>query len=155
MHTTLTKATETEQSILLMKHFRRIWDALAVGGDADSRLLQLPTLQLRCLRRIGEQDGQRMVDIASKMQMPLPGASRLVDRLVRRGMVSRQSDPFDRRVVRVMLTDAGRAGLAEIDDKRRTQIENCLRYLDPKTVDHLLDALQLLSGAVERSIARE
>lgn len=155
MYTSTPKATESEQSALLMKHFRRIWDALAVGGDADSRILQLPILQLRCLRRIGEQDGQRMVDIASKMQMPLPGASRLVDRLVRRGMVARQPDAYDRRVVRVMLTESGRAGLAEIDDKRRAQFEACLRYLDPETVDQLLDALQLLSGAVERTVTRD
>lgn len=142
---------ENLPSAQLLRYFRRIWDALAVGNDLDSSILQLPILQLRCLRRIAEQDGQRMVDIAAKMQMPLPGASRLVDRLVRRGMVTRLSDPNDRRVVRLSLTDAGRSGLQEVDSARQARIETCLRHLEPQTIDQLLESLQRLSSAVEQA----
>ncbi|HEX5322694.1 MAG TPA: MarR family winged helix-turn-helix transcriptional regulator [Capsulimonadaceae bacterium] len=155
MPETTSDVTTELPSAQVLHYFRRIWDALVVGPDSDSSLLQLPVLQLRCLRRIAADDGQRMVDIAHKMQMPLPGASRLVDRLVRRGMVARRSDPHDRRVVRIELTPAGRTGLAEIERKRQVKIESCLRHLDPRTVSQLVESLELLSSVTEQAHSRD
>lgn len=149
------EVTTKLQSERLLKQFRRVWNALVVGPDSDSSLLQLPVLQLRCLRRIAEEDGQRMVDIAQKMQMPLPGASRLVDRLVRRGVVTRRPDLQDRRVVRIELTEAGRAGLAEIERKRQAKMEACLRRLDPAIITQLIDSLEVLSNVTEQADLRD
>jgi DNA-binding MarR family transcriptional regulator len=138
-------------SAQLLSTFRRVWDSLVTGSDSDAGLLQLPVLQLRCLRRIAAEDGQRMVDIAHRMQMPLPGTSRLLDRLVRRGMVARQPDTHDRRVVRVTLTPAAKAGLAEIERKRQLKMESCLRRLDPAVVSQLLESLQMIAEVAEKA----
>lgn len=96
-----------------------------------------------------------MVDIAHRMQMPLPGTSRLVDRLVRRGMVARQPDPHDRRVVRVALTPIAKSGLAEIERKRQLKMDSCLRNLDPDVVARLLESLQLVANVAEQASAQE
>src|SRR5919112_3267332 len=55
-------------------------------------------------------------DIADRMIYRDPDVTRLVDRLSKQGLVSREEDPEDRRVVLVRVTDAGMALLARLDD---------------------------------------
>lgn len=50
----------------------------------------------------------RLSDLHRRVLLSQPALSRLVDRLVARGLVERCDDPGDGRAVRVTLTDAGR-----------------------------------------------
>lgn len=52
---------------------------------------------------------QRLRDLGSHVVLSQPGLSRLVDRLVERGLVDRCADPSDARAAHLSLTDAGRA----------------------------------------------
>src|SRR4051794_6571597 len=47
-------------------------------------------------------------DLADRLRLSLPGASRNVDLLLRRGWLQRGEDPVDRRMKRVGITEAGR-----------------------------------------------
>lgn len=51
----------------------------------------------------------RLTDLHRRVLLSQPALSRMVDRLVERGLVERCEDAGDRRVVRLALTDAGRA----------------------------------------------
>lgn len=51
----------------------------------------------------------RLGDLNRYVLLSQPAMSRMVDRLIERGLVSRQADPDDARSVRIGLTDAGRA----------------------------------------------
>jgi DNA-binding MarR family transcriptional regulator len=51
----------------------------------------------------------RVGDLHRHVLLSQPALSRMVDRLVRRGMIDRHPDPADGRGVRLSLTDAGRA----------------------------------------------
>ncbi len=51
---------------------------------------------------------QRLSDLGRHVLLSQPGLSRLVDRLVDRGLVSRCVDPHDARATNLSLTDAGR-----------------------------------------------
>ena len=51
---------------------------------------------------------QRITDLGQYVLLSQPALSRLVDRLVERGLVSRCGDSADARAVRVALTDSGR-----------------------------------------------
>jgi MarR family transcriptional regulator, organic hydroperoxide resistance regulator len=55
-------------------------------------------------------------EIADRMIYRDPDVTRLVDRLSKQGLVSREQDPNDRRVVLVRITDAGLALLARLDE---------------------------------------
>src|SRR5919106_4541376 len=55
-------------------------------------------------------------EIADRMIYRDPDVTRLVDRLGKQGLVSRQQDSSDRRVVLVRITDAGLALLARLDE---------------------------------------
>lgn len=69
---------------------------------------------LRAIRR-GGPDGVPVSHIGEQMTDPRADVTRLLDRLERDGLVTRLHDRKDRRVVRVALTDPGRAILAELD----------------------------------------
>jgi DNA-binding MarR family transcriptional regulator len=54
-------------------------------------------------------DPVRLTDLHRRVLLSQPALSRMVDRLVERGLVERCPDESDKRVVRLTLTDAGRA----------------------------------------------
>jgi DNA-binding MarR family transcriptional regulator len=56
----------------------------------------------------------RITDLHRRVLLSQPALSRMVDRLVERGLVERCEDAGDRRVVRLALTDAGRACQREV-----------------------------------------
>ena len=67
----------------------------------------------------------RMSDIADNVLLSRSGCTRLVDRLVQSGYVTRHADPRDGRVLNAQLTDAGRAKIAAA---RVTHREGVRRY---------------------------
>jgi len=70
---------------------------------------------LRSLRRGGD-GGLSISQISEQMTDPRADVTRLLDRLVRDGLVDRQPDKADRRVVRAYLTQAGSQLLEAIDE---------------------------------------
>ncbi len=56
----------------------------------------------------------RLTDLHQRVLLSQPALSRMVDRLVERGLVERCDDPGDRRAVRLALTDAGRTCQREV-----------------------------------------
>jgi DNA-binding MarR family transcriptional regulator len=58
------------------------------------------------LARAGE-GGLRMSDLAERVMLSPSGLTRVVDRLVAKGLVNREEDPEDGRVARASLTERG------------------------------------------------
>jgi DNA-binding MarR family transcriptional regulator len=85
-------------------------------------------------------------EIAERMIARDPDVTRLVDRLIRRGLASRARGRTDRRIVEVGITERGRALLRTLDP-----------YVDrmpPAMVGHLgEDKLQQLGGLLEQVIS--
>lgn len=70
---------------------------------------------MRSIRRAGS-CGATVNEIKAQMTDPRADVTRLIDRLVRDGLVHRKNDQSDRRVVRVELSKAGQTLLANIDE---------------------------------------
>jgi len=74
--------------------------------------------------------------------------SRIIDTLVRRGLVERGTDERDRRAVSLLLSDAGRALVPELREIDRAIDEGARSVLDPDDVRGLVRALRTyLSGS--------
>ena len=73
--------------------------------------------------------------------MSLPGASRTVDALLRRGWLERREDEHDRRMKRVGITESGRAVVERIDNARLAGIEQYTASLTPEQRSRLAAAL--------------
>jgi MarR family transcriptional regulator for hemolysin len=68
------------------------------------------------LREAANADGASQRQLAALMRIEPPTLVRHLDKLVEEGLVERRPDPEDRRVLRVAVTDAGYARLAELHD---------------------------------------
>lgn len=67
------------------------------------------------LYALAKADGPvRITDLHRRVLLSQPALSRMVDRLVERGLVERCEDAGDRRVVRLALTEAGRSRQREV-----------------------------------------
>ena len=88
-----------------------------------------------------------MSRLADDLGVALPNASGIVNRLAERGIVEREHDEADRRVVRVSLTDAGRRLIGEMEDARRTRIRQLVSALDTAQQASLLQSVRDLRDA--------
>jgi MarR family transcriptional regulator for hemolysin len=66
------------------------------------------------LREAANADGASQRELAELMRIEPPTLVRHLDKLAEEGLVERRPDSADRRVVRVVVTDAGHARLAEL-----------------------------------------
>jgi DNA-binding MarR family transcriptional regulator len=77
--------------------------------------LGLTTAQLRVLFLMRESPGVTAGELASRLSVTPPTISGIVDRLVKLGLVRREDDESDRRLVRNHLTDPGAAACGRLE----------------------------------------
>ena len=86
--------------------------------------LELTLTQIKLLHHLEDQPRElTLKEAADLVLISLPAASRAVDDLVRRGFVERHEDTEDRRMKRVLLTDAGRAVIRRLNAARLNGLE--------------------------------
>ena len=76
--------------------------------------------------RISAAHPLQMSEIAAQLVGSPSGTTRIADRLVRDGLIARETPPENRRIVRVQLTDRGRKVLADADEIIRTNVQEVL-----------------------------
>lgn len=141
----------TDQEMLAWAGFLRVHAAVVRRLDGEMRAEHGITLtQYEVLLMLVTADGgeRRLSDLADGALLSLSGLSRLVDRLVARGLVERRQCPDDRRSALAHLTDDGRACFmaarpTHLDGVRRLFIEP----LPPGAVQALAGAWDALEGA--------
>jgi DNA-binding MarR family transcriptional regulator len=136
--------------INLQYSLRRAFQLLITAGDPETALFDLPVGQFKCLRRIMDQEGCKLVDLAKQTNLSLPNASRLVDRLVRRGLVSRITDSRDRRAVQLFATPAAVEMINTITTKRLEHLEKATTHLTMQDVEESIKQLDVLINAAEK-----
>ncbi len=97
------------------------------------------------------QGPKRMGDIAHLFGITLSSATKMIDRLVTKGLVGRSHDEDDRRVVTCILTVQGRSEVEwfwRIKKNRVERIAKCLGLADLQAVVHAID---ILASAAEDS----
>ena len=91
-----------------------------------------------------------MATLAEAVAVTATTASRLCDRLVKKGLVRRRTDRNDRRQVRLALTETGRQLVDTVSMRRRLEITELLASIPPKTQLSVATALaQLAKSAGE------
>ncbi|MFD7909132.1 MULTISPECIES: MarR family winged helix-turn-helix transcriptional regulator [unclassified Streptomyces] len=109
--------------------------------------LGITPAQSRLLRLVSHYEGEqapRMADLAARLEVVPRAVTTLVDGLEAAECVRRAPDPANRRVIRIELTDTGRATLRRLRNARTDAAEEILA---PLTADQrevlggLLDAL--------------
>jgi len=106
--------------------------------------LRLSVPQFRTLVYLHGHAGATLSDVAEHLGITLPAMSRLVDRLVERGLVSREAHPGDRRCVTLTLTAEGQRVLEAARERTRAEVARVLALLAPAEQEVLRQGLVLL-----------
>jgi DNA-binding MarR family transcriptional regulator len=89
----------------------------------------------------------RMGELHRHVLLSQPALSRMVDRLVERGLIARRPDPADGRGVRLSLTDAGRDTQQQIGRRHARSVARALAAeLSPDELRHLAAICWKLAG---------
>lgn len=112
----------------------------------------------RVLASLCDEDGQMITQLAQIALMEQSRLTKIVDQMAAKGLVSRQSDPRDRRRVRIHLTEAGRlsgeALVAAARDHERSIVER-LRPGEAALLKESLRNITLLFGSPRQGADRE
>ena len=123
--------------------------ALAVRQIQDSmntalRKHGLKLVEWRMLQCLSGQDGLTICDLAEAAVIDRTVASRLVDKLAERGLLSKDALKSDRRFAQVTLTKAGRSLLAAADLSARATRERLFTGVSEAEADMLNRTLMTL-----------
>jgi DNA-binding MarR family transcriptional regulator len=122
--------------------FRRL--VVSMPNEVEG-VAKVTTEQFGVLTQVLDRRSISMSELAVARNVALNTATSLVDRLVAAGLVERQGDPSDRRVVRVVITDKGRTLVERLRAVRREAIRRLLDHLDDQEIDLILAAMPALA----------
>ncbi|RRA48667.1 MarR family winged helix-turn-helix transcriptional regulator [Acidipila sp. EB88] len=97
---------------------------------------------LRILRGAGN-TGLSRNDVADRLVTQVPDVSRLLERMVRSGLVLRVRDTVDRRMVTATITERGMAILAELDTPSYLVADERLAHMPDADVQTLIRLLEV------------
>jgi DNA-binding MarR family transcriptional regulator len=117
--------------------------ARSLAGVAED--VTLP--QYRFLVELASRGPQRLADLASALGVDRSTATRMCDRLVRKGLVIRRRAREDRRAVRVSLTATGGELVAEVSRRRRVEIATIVQRMPAAHHDPVVQALRAFADA--------
>ncbi|MFQ5879971.1 MAG: MarR family winged helix-turn-helix transcriptional regulator [Dehalococcoidia bacterium] len=126
--------------------------AMSLADPARSQLwdeLRLTMSQLRIVFFLRREPAATAGTLAAQLRVTLPTVTGIADRLVRQGLVLRQEDPNDRRLVRHCLTERGLQVVGELERTGRVYMETVLQQLTPLQLERLTAALEDLCRAAE------
>jgi DNA-binding MarR family transcriptional regulator len=124
----------------------RVLVAMAARSLADAGE-EVTLTQYRSLVVLASRGPQGVATLAEGLGVTPPTASRMVDRLVRKGLVRRRTDRHDRRQVRIGLTEAGRHLIDVVTERRRIEIGLLLDSVPPEIQHSMAEGLRLLAEA--------
>ena len=140
-----------DDAFRIVVQIRRIVRTLHLHSQQLSRTVGLTVPQLVLLQTIQESEGgwntaTRMCDAMGVNPATMSG---LVDRLVKRGYLSRTRAEHDRRIVKLRLTDDGQQVLAQAPAPLQDQVLDRLRELPPEKRTEILASLDQIVALMQ------
>ena len=115
--------------------------------------ITLPQLWvLECLSRRKESSPMNL--LAESLRISRPAATGLVDRLIAQGLVRREGDPKDRRVVRITITPKGQKTIDNIWEQKRRTIVRAFGQISPSDRAQYITILKKVVDNLTQSQAK-
>lgn len=97
--------------------------------------------QLDALLHLKESGDITMGELCQKMYLACSTATDLSDRMERSGLIVRQRDSADRRVIRLHITELGDGVIKKVMQARREYLQTILAKMDDADKQRLIDGL--------------
>lgn len=128
--------------------FRIMTQCLADLPEAE----EVSATQYRTLALLSLRGPRNATLLAEELGVGRPGATKLVDRLVKRRLIRRRKHPTDRRQVILEATERANQVVRAVQHCRRRKLARVLAALDPAAREALRRDLPSLTEAFERSV---
>jgi DNA-binding MarR family transcriptional regulator len=147
MHEDISPARDGQDSMVdAVLSASRVLVAIAARSLADAGE-EVTLTQYRSLVILASRGPQSVAALADAVAVTSPTASRLCERLVRKGLVRRRTDRHDRRQVRIVLTEAGRDLIDTVTERRRQEIADLLASVPAEIQRSAVAALRQLTAS--------
>lgn len=122
----------------------RVLVAVAARSLADAGE-DVTLTQYRSLVVLASRGPKTVAELADLVAVTPPTASRLCDRLVKKGLIRRRAGRHDRRQVHIALTETGRELIDTVTVRRRREIADLLTAIPLETQRSVVAALTQLA----------
>ncbi len=103
--------------------------------------------QFRLLVVLRTRGPVKLTSLAEHLSVNPSTVTRMIDRLVTTGLISRETNPVSRRELMVTLTDIGARVVDEVTRRRRSEIAGIVSRMPPDTRKGLIHALTAFATA--------
>lgn len=123
-----------------------------LGQEVSSMLAEgMSSAQFLVMRLLGQSGGMKVSELSDYLGVTLSAVTSLCDRLASVGLLTRERDEGDRRLVWLRLTEAGREKLAELEAKRIDLMRRYLGRLPEEDMDRLLEIFGRLAAIIDEA----
>jgi DNA-binding MarR family transcriptional regulator len=156
MQASTSSAPATGSAAELAAQLLALWRQVISAGNVDTYAifeeLDLSLTQVKAMCALSLEE-MTVKELAERLGLSLPGASRAVDGLVERGLLHRREHDVDRRMKRLRCTDAGRSALDRLDEARFCGLEKFTASLPPAQRRRLSAALRPILDDLRKEAA--
>jgi len=117
----------------------------------ESPLMELTVQQLRTLFLLHVQETMRMSEISYYLGIGMPTVTNLVGKLEDKGLVAREHDTTDRRVVLCSVTERGKTEIEQFWHVRKEQIAHLTGSLSEEQVALVAQAMEIILQALKQN----
>jgi DNA-binding MarR family transcriptional regulator len=141
-----------------LRQFRVIFGAVRQHFQTVEKACGVSGAQIWALAALRDQPGMKVSELAQAMSIHASTASNLLDKIEKAGLVRRERNSTDQRVVRLYLTEAGEARLANAPQPLTGLLTHAINQLPDDTVQRLNQDLATLiqnMGEVDQRAAQK
>ena len=137
-----------ERSLRIMaEHMRTNPEGQVIG--------ELSMQQLQTLTVIRHQDQVSITELASVMNVSPPSASAMVDRLMKKGLLTREPHPRDRRMVDVRVAPIYEAEAEKIESMIMQVFVHIVKTIGPDMAEHWYEMLSKIKDCLNENVQTE
>ncbi|MCB8979985.1 MAG: MarR family transcriptional regulator [Ardenticatenaceae bacterium] len=141
----------------LYRQFLTVFVLLDDGDRQTFKQIDLTTTQYNFLRTLANAEANNLTvtELADKLLCTRGNVTRLVQRLGKSGLIQIGSDERDQRLVRISLTPAGQAKLAQAHQLHEASIQRRLAGLTPDQRQQLIDLMETAVQLLQTDLAAQ
>jgi len=117
--------------------------ARSLGDVAE----EVTLTQYRTLVVLASRGPQSLAELADAVDVTPPTATRMCDRLIKKGLIVRRHERGDRRLIRLTLAKDGRHLVDAVTQRRRAEISHLMEAIPLDQQAALVDSLRRLTAA--------
>lgn len=114
--------------------------------SCDQEITMQQAMVLKFIKSLGN---PKMTDLSHAVGVTLGNMTMMVDRLIKNGFVKRMTDPQDRRIVRVELTERSKIMINKIKKRHSDHMEKILSKIPEHDKQQLLANLQKIADIIK------